>query len=81
MEELQMSMIGEKVNCSRPCYFFDCGEVAQTISKIYGRIMPVSGFISDDSNLQGKNINNIKVYSLEEVLKEISLCKIILNCT
>ena len=70
MEDLQMSMIGEKVNCSRPCYFFDCGEVAQTISKIYGKIMPISGFISDDSNLQGKSINNIKVYSLEEVLKD-----------
>ena len=49
MTELKMTMQGEKAILNKKCYFFDCGEVAQTISKIYGSVIPIEGFIANDS--------------------------------
>gem|GEM_PF-2545940 len=59
---------GNAIKCNRKCYFFDCGEVAQTVSKVYGGILPIEGFISGDVTLIGKTLNNRKIFSLDEVL-------------
>lgn len=70
MEELQMTFDGgDSIHCNRKCYFFDCGEVAQTISKIYNSI-PLEGFISDDVESHGKLLNDRKIYSLYEILRD-----------
>ena len=62
----------DSIHCSRDCYFFDCGEVSQTVSKIYGESIPIHGFISDDIDLHGKFLNGRRIYSLDEVLKNRS---------
>ena len=51
MRELKMAIVDGVARSNREFYIFDDGEVARTISKIYGRVMPIAGFITDEASL------------------------------
>ena len=69
MNEFKMTFRGNVITCNKKVYFFDCGEVARTVSKIYKNILPIDGFISEDEANIGKFINGLQVNSLQNVIE------------